>query len=162
MKYDSKQSRPKVVKEPGEQLTLGFAPTAVSIGDVMAPTGYKGLSAFHKYWGKKPIECLGFLVEKLTHPHSNRNVPRCTKHYVLLFLCTRVGCVAVSYLDSSAIRCSVMWQKRSTEKYFAAVGYIFSWLVCFCNILSFISVRMKIIFNFLVSDEISVEWALER
>ncbi len=70
MKYDSKQSRPKVVEEPGEQLTLGFAPTAVSIGDVMAPTGYKGLSAFHKYWGKKPIECLGFLVEKLTHPHD--------------------------------------------------------------------------------------------
>ena len=32
----------------------------------MSPTGYTGLSAFHKYWGKKPIECLGFLVEKLT------------------------------------------------------------------------------------------------
>lgn len=70
MKYDLKQSLPKVVQEPSEQLALGFAPAAVSIDDVMAPTGYTGLSAFHKYWGKKPIECLGFLVEKLTHPHD--------------------------------------------------------------------------------------------
>lgn len=30
------------------------------------PKGYKGLAAFHKYWGKKPIECLGFLIETLT------------------------------------------------------------------------------------------------
>ena len=70
MKYDHTKPRPRVVKEPSEQLALGFPPTTVSIGDVMAPTGYTGLSAFHKYWGKKPIECLGFLVEKLTHPHD--------------------------------------------------------------------------------------------
>lgn len=70
MKYDRQKSRPNVVKEPSEQLSFGFAPTAVTIDKVMAPTGYTGLSAFHKYWGKKPIECLGFLVEKLTHPHD--------------------------------------------------------------------------------------------
>jgi hypothetical protein len=22
------------------------------------PEGYKGITAFHKYWGKKPVECL--------------------------------------------------------------------------------------------------------
>jgi hypothetical protein len=70
IKYDRQKSRPNVVKEPSEQLTFGFAPTAITIDDVMAPTGYTGLSAFHKYWGKKPIECLGFLVEKLTYPND--------------------------------------------------------------------------------------------
>ncbi len=33
---------------------------------IVLPKGYKGLAAFHKYWGKKPIECLAFLIEKLT------------------------------------------------------------------------------------------------
>jgi 16S rRNA G966 N2-methylase RsmD len=70
MKYDRTKPRAVVVKEPSEQLALGFAPTIVSINDVMAPTGYTGLSAFHKYWGKKPIECIGFLVEKLTHAND--------------------------------------------------------------------------------------------
>lgn len=62
------KTRTLVEKASREQLALGFAPINVSIDEVMAPTGYTGLSAFHKYWGKKPIECLGFLVEKLTHP----------------------------------------------------------------------------------------------
>ncbi|NJN97720.1 MAG: hypothetical protein HC875_28385 [Anaerolineales bacterium] len=30
------------------------------------PKGYKGLAGFHKYWGKKPIEAWGFLIETLT------------------------------------------------------------------------------------------------
>lgn len=58
------------MKKPNEQLIFGFAPSAVTVNEVMAPTGYTGLSAFHKYWGKKPIECLGFLVERLTLPHD--------------------------------------------------------------------------------------------
>lgn len=33
---------------------------------VCAPQGYRGLAAFHKYWGKKPIECLSYLIETLT------------------------------------------------------------------------------------------------
>ena len=33
---------------------------------IVLPKGYKGLAAFHKYWGKKPIECLAFLIENLT------------------------------------------------------------------------------------------------
>lgn len=30
------------------------------------PKGYKGLSGFHKYWGKKPTEAWRFLIENLT------------------------------------------------------------------------------------------------
>jgi hypothetical protein len=30
------------------------------------PSSYKGLYAFHKYWGKKPHEVLGFIIEHLT------------------------------------------------------------------------------------------------
>lgn len=30
------------------------------------PAGYKGLYAFHKYWGKKPPETVIFLLEKLS------------------------------------------------------------------------------------------------
>ncbi|MDJ0581000.1 DNA methyltransferase [Crocosphaera sp.] len=33
-----------------------------------SPEGYKGLSGFHKYWGKKPIETWIFLIENLTQP----------------------------------------------------------------------------------------------
>jgi 16S rRNA G966 N2-methylase RsmD len=33
---------------------------------VSAPQGYRGLAAFHKYWGKTPIECLSYLIETLT------------------------------------------------------------------------------------------------
>lgn len=35
-----------------------------------SPEGYKGLAAFHKYWGKKPIEYLSFLIETLTKPED--------------------------------------------------------------------------------------------
>lgn len=70
MKYNQQKLWPNVEKEPNGQLVFGFAPTEVTIDNVMAPTGYTGLSAFHKYWGKKPTECLGFLVEKLTLPRD--------------------------------------------------------------------------------------------
>jgi len=35
-----------------------------------APQGYRGLAAFHKYWGKKPIECLSYLIENLTEENE--------------------------------------------------------------------------------------------
>jgi len=38
----------------------------VSRLDVTKPKGYAGLAAFHKYWGKKPVECLCYLIENLT------------------------------------------------------------------------------------------------
>src|SRR5437773_2657636 len=55
------------------QLTLDYAyfptaPVAVTTGQIESPDGYKGLAAFHKYWGKKPVECLAFLMEMLTRP----------------------------------------------------------------------------------------------
>jgi DNA modification methylase len=34
--------------------------------DMLAPESYTGLSGFHKYWGKKPIESLSYLIENLT------------------------------------------------------------------------------------------------
>jgi len=35
--------------------------------DLSAPQGYRGLAAFHKYWGKKPVEYCTYLIENLTH-----------------------------------------------------------------------------------------------
>jgi 16S rRNA G966 N2-methylase RsmD len=34
--------------------------------DLNRPSGYRGLAAFHKYWGKKPVECMAYLIENLT------------------------------------------------------------------------------------------------
>lgn len=36
----------------------------------MNPMGYKGPHAFHKYWGKKPLEPLAYLVENLCPPEG--------------------------------------------------------------------------------------------
>jgi len=33
---------------------------------VVEPAAYEGILAFHKYWGKKPIEPLAFIIERLT------------------------------------------------------------------------------------------------
>lgn len=45
-----------------------FSPseTPMSSAQVINPRGYKGLHAFHKYWGKKPLEPLSFLIEHLS------------------------------------------------------------------------------------------------
>ncbi len=37
-----------------------------SVGVYLPPQSYKGLSGFHKYWGKKPTETWRFLIENLT------------------------------------------------------------------------------------------------
>jgi hypothetical protein len=37
---------------------------------LIRPKGYTGLHAFHKYWGKKPLEVLAFLIEHLTAPQD--------------------------------------------------------------------------------------------
>lgn len=39
-----------------------------AVGIQSSPEGYKGLSSFHKYWGKKPAEAWRFLIENLTEP----------------------------------------------------------------------------------------------
>lgn len=38
--------------------------------NIRSPLGYKGLHAFHKYWGKKPLEPLVFLIDKLSQPNG--------------------------------------------------------------------------------------------
>lgn len=35
---------------------------------VAVPQGYKGLYAFHKYWGKKPHEPIAYIIEQLSEP----------------------------------------------------------------------------------------------
>jgi hypothetical protein len=46
---------------------LGFAfDLNTSVQELTRPSGYKGLYAFHKYWGKKPFETVSFLVEQLS------------------------------------------------------------------------------------------------
>lgn len=42
---------------------LTFTPEAEALA---APSGYRGLYAFHKYWGKKPAEPIRYLIEHLT------------------------------------------------------------------------------------------------
>ena len=45
---------------------LDVAKPSITSDQVINPQGYKGLYGFHKYWGKKPMETYGFLIEKLT------------------------------------------------------------------------------------------------
>lgn len=55
---------------PMKQATFEFDNEAPKLSAKAAskPAGYKGLYAFHKYWGKKPHEILGFLIETLSQP----------------------------------------------------------------------------------------------
>jgi len=52
-----------------KQLSL-FAETATNRTAISlhTPSAYKGLAAFHKYWGKKPIESLSFLLNVFSEP----------------------------------------------------------------------------------------------
>jgi len=45
---------------------------AISTSEELAlkPKGYTGLYSFHKYWGKKPSETIGFLIERLSQPND--------------------------------------------------------------------------------------------
>ncbi|MBN1899788.1 DNA adenine methylase [Candidatus Sumerlaeota bacterium] len=38
----------------------------MEINNILSPKAYTGLASFHKYWGKKPIESLSFIIEQLT------------------------------------------------------------------------------------------------
>ncbi len=41
-----------------------MAPT--SVANLESPETYTGLAGFHKYWGKKPVESLSYLIENCT------------------------------------------------------------------------------------------------
>lgn len=49
-----------------QQTLFDFEALPTTVVRAAGPAGYKGLSAFHKYWGKKPIEPLLLLIERLT------------------------------------------------------------------------------------------------
>jgi len=55
-----------------EVLELEFETNEINTPESLAlnPRGYTGLYSFHKYWGKKPSETIGFLVEKLSTPND--------------------------------------------------------------------------------------------
>lgn len=42
--------------------------SSISVAQVEDPAGYSGLYGFHKYWGKKPHEPIGYVIEQLSEP----------------------------------------------------------------------------------------------
>lgn len=57
------------------QMNLNFDDTGIHDTSILAemqetPKGYKGLSGFHKYWGKKPTEAWRFLIANLTEKND--------------------------------------------------------------------------------------------
>jgi len=54
------------------QIEIDFKidPEVENVRMLSNPEGYKGIAAFHKYWGKKPIECLNFIIEKFTNQND--------------------------------------------------------------------------------------------
>jgi DNA methylase len=48
---------------PGSGQAFDFS--AESVG---SPAAYEGILAFHKYWGKKPVEPLAFITERVSEP----------------------------------------------------------------------------------------------
>lgn len=55
--------------KPSEEVQISlFSPSKSSadVADCVAPKTYTGLAGFHKYWGKKPIETISYLIENCT------------------------------------------------------------------------------------------------
>lgn len=48
------------------QLTLFDIGKQHTLESISSPKTYKGINAFHKYWGKKPVESLAYFIEKCT------------------------------------------------------------------------------------------------
>ena len=56
--------------KPSEEKQMSFFPESkpsTDIADFVTPKTYTGLAGFHKYWGKKPIESMSYLIEKCTN-----------------------------------------------------------------------------------------------
>lgn len=61
-----------IVSSLHRQLRLpleGMEPV-ITTAQVLTPSGYRGLYAFHKYWGKKPFEPVSYAIENLTDRHD--------------------------------------------------------------------------------------------
>lgn len=55
--------------KPSRAVQRSLFPTLVSpinVADLESPETYTGLAGFHKYWGKKPVESLSYLIENCT------------------------------------------------------------------------------------------------
>lgn len=55
--------------KPSDSIQMSLFPQSkldTTIADFVTPKTYTGLAGFHKYWGKKPIESLCYLIEKCT------------------------------------------------------------------------------------------------
>ena len=65
---ESAVEKQKIAVLPKQQDLFDFSQFKTTPSEVKKPGGYKGLAAFHKYWGKKPVECLSYLIESLTKP----------------------------------------------------------------------------------------------
>lgn len=52
------------------EIPFDFEKPSISERLAFDPKGYSGLYAFHKYWGKKPSETIGFLIERLSLPND--------------------------------------------------------------------------------------------
>jgi len=55
-----------VIQQKSLFATESSEPFDYTADHVVAPAAYEGALAFHKYWGKKPVEPLAFLIERLT------------------------------------------------------------------------------------------------
>ncbi|MBW7989469.1 MAG: DNA methylase [Planctomycetes bacterium] len=56
--------------KPSEAIQMSLFPESkpsTNIADFVTPKTYAGLAGFHKYWGKKPIESISYLIEKCTN-----------------------------------------------------------------------------------------------
>ena len=49
-------------------MNLEYPPSTGNFNPTAPPSGYKGLYAFHKYWGKKPHEPIAYVINLLTNP----------------------------------------------------------------------------------------------
>ncbi len=55
--------------KPSESIQMSLfseSKASTEIADFVAPKTYTGLAGFHKYWGKKPIESMAYLIESCT------------------------------------------------------------------------------------------------
>lgn len=52
------------------RLPLEGMESVITTAQVSAPSGYRGLYAFHKYWGKKPFEPVSYVIENLANRHE--------------------------------------------------------------------------------------------
>ena len=49
-------------------MNLDYSPSTGNFNPKATPSGYKGLYAFHKYWGEKPHEPIAYAINLLTNP----------------------------------------------------------------------------------------------